>query len=57
MEHSWLECPDSKELQKCDYIIYFLQNEVIFVQLGELNKLDRITNTWIRIYLQSHTST
>ena len=37
--------------------VYFFQNEEIFVQLDELDELDRITHAWIKIYLQSHTST
>ena len=37
--------------------LFFFQNEVIFVQLDELDELDRIIHAWIRINLQSHTST
>ena len=35
----------------------FFQNERIFIQLDELDELDKITHAWIRINLQSHQST
>ena len=35
----------------------FIQNEGIFIQLDELEKLDKITHAWIRLNLQSHIST
>ena len=35
----------------------FFQNEDIFVQLDELDELDRITHALIRIHLHPHTST
>ena len=35
----------------------FFQNEGIFVQLDELDELDKITHVWTRIHLQSHPST
>ena len=37
-------------------ILFFFQNEAIFVQLDELDKLDKIIRAWIRIHLQFHTS-
>ena len=35
----------------------FFQNEGIFVQLGELDEFDKITDARIRIHLQFHRST
>ena len=38
-------------------ILVFFQNEEIFVQLDELDELDRITHCMNMIQLQHHTST
>ena len=35
----------------------FFQNEEIFAQIDELDKLDKITHPWKSIQLQTHTST
>ena len=35
----------------------FFQNEGIFVQLDELDELDKFTRAWIRIHLQYQTGT
>ena len=34
-----------------------IKNEEIFVQLDELDELDKFSHAWIRIHLQFHTST
>ena len=44
-------------VQKPSNLFFLKKNEVIFVQLDELDELDRITHAWIRINLQSGTST
>ena len=35
---------------------FFFEIEGIFVQLDELDKLDKIIPAWIKIYLQYHTN-
>ena len=41
----------------CTDNLVFFQNEGSFVQLDELDELDKFTHAWIRIHLQFHTST
>ena len=41
---------DLKQITLRIRTIYFFQNEGIFVQLDELDELDKITHAWIRIH-------
>ena len=41
---------------KLHYSVGFFQNKGILVKLDELDELDQVTHTWIRIHLQFPTS-